>query len=181
MKEDVKDDDQLEAVKVMNNFGFVDDACPFSAHIRKTNLRVRLDGGSNDPDNRAVRTRIIRNGIPYGPDYKGHENDGSTRGLLFACYQAHIEDGFHHMQAAWSNKPEFPQHASSPPGFDPIIGQVDKKPDGSNGRLKTFVTDKSNKPASNRELDFQQLVTLKGGGYFFVPPISALKGALAGP
>ena len=151
----------------MNNFGYsTESPCPVSAHIRKTNIREILD--SNDSDRRAQFTKMIRNGIPYGLDYKGHENDGSTRGLLFACYQGHIEDSFQNMQAAWSNEPTF---RNAELGHDPIIGQVMDTPDGKPGMLTTsfFSDDKS-----FQTVNFEPLVTLKGGEYFFVPPISAL-------
>ena len=42
--------------------------------------------------------------------------------------------------------------------------------------LQTFFTDKSN---GIQSVEFQQLVTLKGGEYFFVPSISALSDDLA--
>lgn len=166
--EDSKDPD---TAKLINNFTFTDEACPVSAHIRKTNLREVLT--SNDTDPRALRTRIIRHGIPYGSDYKENETDESKRGLLFACYQGHIEDGFRNLQANWSNNPDF---RTSGAGHDPIIGQIDQTTKGVNGNLTTFFTDKSN---GIQSVEFQQLVTLKGGEYFFVPSISALSNDLA--
>lgn len=166
-----EDSKNPDAAKLINNFTYADEICPVSAHIRKTNLREPSDDNNSDP--RLPRTRIIRNGIPYGSDYKGHETDGSTRGLLFACYQGHIEDGFQHMQGGWSNNPKFP---TGDTGLDPIIGQVDQTSKGVNGKLTTFFTDKLN---GKQSVEFQQLVTLKGGEYFFVPSISALRDDLA--
>ncbi|ERF69422.1 hypothetical protein EPUS_05967 [Endocarpon pusillum Z07020] len=164
---ETKDTADPGKAKVMNNFVYgAESPCPVSAHIRKTNIREKLDG--NEPDQRCRRTRMIRNGIPYGLDYKGHENDGSTRGLLFACYQGHIEDSFQHMQASWSNEPTF---RNADFGHDPIIGQVPDSSEGKPGKLKTSFlgSDKS-----LQTVEFAPLVTLKGGEYFFVPPISAL-------
>jgi hypothetical protein len=77
------------------------------------------------------------------------------------------------MQGNWSNDPKFPK---GDPGHDPIIGQVDQTTKGVNGNLQTFFTDKSN---GIQSVEFQQLVTLKGGEYFFVPSISALSDDLA--
>ena len=146
--------------KLINDFVYANQICPISAHIRKTNIREIV--GNNDPDPRAKRTRIIRSGITYGPDYKGHEKE--KRGLLFACYQGAIEDGFENMQSSWSNKITF---RSGTPGHDPIIGQ------DPSGNLKTEITDTNGNPAGN--VAFQQLVTLKGGEYFFAPSIKALR------
>lgn len=167
-KEDSK---HPETAKGLNNFGYAGDVCPVAAHIRKTNLRLPLD--ANDRDPRALRTKIIRNGIPYGSDSKEDETDRSTRGLLFACYQGHIEDGFQNMQGKWSNDRNFRERDA---GLDPIIGQVPQSTNGVNGEVETFITDKSN---GKQSVKFQQLVTLRGGEYFFVPSISALGEALA--
>ena len=113
-----KEDSKVaDAAKLINNFAYADEVCPISAHIRKTNIR------DASPD-LCSRTRIIRNGIPYGPDCKGHEDDASTPGILFACYQGHVEDGFQNMQANWSNNPNFPKMDA---GLDPINGQVKVK------------------------------------------------------
>jgi len=164
----------------MNNFSYppADNTaqlpvCPFSAHIRKTNPRT--NSSPNGADERLPFTKIIRNGIPYGPDYKKGEADGLERGLLFACYQAHIEDGFQHMQTAWSNTVTFGVPGT---GLDPIIGQAKQLPDGGKAEMKATITD--GKAQNKVEVTIKtQLVTLKGGEYFFVPSIKALKGALS--
>lgn len=150
----------------INDFVYDNQICPISAHIRKTNIREIL--GNNDRDPRAKRTRIIRKGITYGPDYKEHETDGSTRGLLFVCYQGAIEDGFENMQSSWSNNITF---RSGTPGHDPIIGQT------PSGILTTEITDTNGEIAGN--VEFPQLVTLKGGGYFFAPSMQALRESLS--
>jgi hypothetical protein len=77
------------------------------------------------------------------------------------------------MQSDWSNNPKFPTPDT---GLDPIIGQVDQTSKGVNGELTTLFTDKLN---GKQSVEFQQLVTLKGGEYFFVPSISALSDDLA--
>lgn len=56
--------------------------CPFSAHIRVVNPRnQRLD-----PIVEGV-PRIIRRGMPYGPQLQGREDDGADRGIfgIFLC------------------------------------------------------------------------------------------------
>ena len=49
-----------------NNFDFTEqdafNRCPFSSHIRKTNPRIDVGNGP--------RNRIMRAGIPYGPEGK---------------------------------------------------------------------------------------------------------------
>ncbi|KAK4182345.1 Dyp-type peroxidase [Podospora australis] len=160
-------------VKKMNSFLYekVDDSsaphgCPLAAHIRKTNPRRADEKDSNSGDPGLLFTKIIRGGIPYGPDYTPGEPAGTERGLLFACYQGNIEDGFRHMQMIWCNNDSFPKGGS---GFDPIVGQA-KRPED----LKTLITaDGTEQVPIN-----PPLVTFRGGEYFFVPSIPALKGAL---
>lgn len=75
--------------------------CPFAAHVRKTNPRADLDafGGAE------IR-RILRRGITFGPEVtnqekkqkKSSDNEKLERGLLFACYQSNISNGFEFIQ-----------------------------------------------------------------------------------
>ncbi|KAK3345917.1 hypothetical protein B0T25DRAFT_505989 [Lasiosphaeria hispida] len=161
-----------EEVKEMNNFGYEKTdgrACPFTAHIRKTNPRRLDEWNSNSPDQGLKFSKIIRGGIPYGPDYAVGEAPGLKRGLLFACYQGCIEDGFQHMQRDWCNTSSFPETGSGiDPGIDPIVGQVVDPT-----AMKTLIAE-----GTQPLLIKPQLVTFRGGEYFFVPSIKALKGAL---
>jgi deferrochelatase/peroxidase EfeB len=85
-------DDNTELHK-SNNFDYepreAHDKCPFAAHTRKMRPRADL---AND---HAV---IIRRGIPYGPEVSAKEKTLKTsvsdRGLLFACYQSDLRNGF---------------------------------------------------------------------------------------
>lgn len=65
--------------------------CPFAAHTRKTNPRADLDrfGGT-------VARRILRRGIQFGPEVQ--EDPNADRGLLFACYQSVVANGFQFVQ-----------------------------------------------------------------------------------
>jgi deferrochelatase/peroxidase EfeB len=84
-----------------NNFDFStdhsQDRCPFAAHIRKTDPRsdLALLGGTT------IR-RIWRQGIPFGPEVTDEERQQAKtvhpRGLLFACYQSSIDNGFSFVQ-----------------------------------------------------------------------------------
>jgi deferrochelatase/peroxidase EfeB len=75
--------------------------CPFAAHVRKTNPRSDLDafGGTE------IR-RILRRGIAFGPEVTDEEKRAKKssdqkrleRGLLFACYQSNLGNGFQFMQ-----------------------------------------------------------------------------------
>jgi len=163
--------------KLLNDFTYNGDICPAAAHIRKTNPRI-INPDPNQSE-RFRRAAIIRNGIPYGSEYTGNSEDTSARGLLFACYQGHIEDGFEQLQLNWCNSEIFPRTGT---GLDPIIGQVEQSSKGVNGILNTTVTTLTTEGEASKEttkdVSFQQLVTFRGGEYFFVPSISALQNTL---
>jgi len=151
----------------VNDFDYSDDPaqikCPFTAHLRKTNPRAGFPGLA------IVRTRrIIRQGIPYGPEVDTNEQRSSTtlhdRGLLFACYQSNLSLGFHFIQRAWSNNPGFPNAGN---GFDAIIGQEINDPRSITGTDPEHVTTSLALPKA--------FVVPLGGEYFLSPSISALK------
>jgi deferrochelatase/peroxidase EfeB len=76
-----------------------EERCPFAAHTRKTNPRSDLDpfGGTE------IR-RIIRRGIPFGPEVSREEaalnKTFHHRGLLFVAYQSNIGNGFRFIQTS---------------------------------------------------------------------------------
>ena len=166
-----------------NDFGYAADplqrACPYAAHIRKVNPR------DDDPKARAAALthRIIRAGIPFGPEVMpGETKTMHTRGLMFVCYQASIERQFEFIQREYANNPGFIRGKTRPdsrepvtPGFDPIIGQAPG--DG----VRRMDEPAPNYPAGNRRSSLEmseQFVKLTAAGYFFMPSLSALRTAL---
>jgi Dyp-type peroxidase family len=156
--------------------------CPFAAHIRKTNPRADLDafGGTE-------AHRVLRRGIQFGPEVtpeeaaakKSSTDPALERGLLFACYQSNIVNGFQFLQKAWANNAKFPpgKDKLTPPvpvpGMDPIIGQLPRNPT-TPLPIRELVG--SNPAAQTKELTLhQEWVISKGGEYFFSPSISALR------
>jgi Dyp-type peroxidase family len=151
----------------VNNFDFEpQDAdghlVPRAAHIRKAYPRNEMPPGQEESDSH----RILRRGIPYGPDFQPQEipYPGSggpppeqDRGLLFACYQASIERGFEFIQSQWANQPDFPQAGD---GRDPITSQD--------------VPDPSFSLPPDHHLTTQRWVITTGGEYFFSPSKGAL-------
>jgi Dyp-type peroxidase family len=178
-----------------NNFDFADDTqerrCPFSAHIRKANPRADLAAFPGAVDSR----RMIRQGIPYGPEVSDAEaaaqKTQSDRGLLFVSYQASILSQFEFVQGSWINDPTFvsPGAVNMPPGtnpgvtvgVDPIMGQP------ANGTARTPQGVLTGYPAvplapsaAGNELPMTDLfIKPTGGGYFFMPSISALRDTLS--
>jgi Dyp-type peroxidase family len=164
-----------------NDFEFGDDRfqrkCPYAAHIRKAYPRDDVNVAE------AQRHRIIRAGIPFGPEVApGETTTKHSRGLMFVCYQTSIERQFEYIQKSYANNPDFVTGKERPggggvvaPGFDPIIGQA--AGDGARQMDEPFP----NYPAGNRRTTLtipEQFVKLTAAAYFFMPSITALRTVL---
>ena len=166
-----------------NDFDYGDDPyqrrCPYAAHIRKAYPRDDAPGGEAE----AQRHRILRAGIPFGPEVASGETTTShSRGLMFVCYQTSIKRQFEYIQRRHANDPDFVSGKVRPssgapvtPGFDPIIGQA--AGEGAREMDEPYP----NYPAGNRRTRLEipeQFVVLTAAGYFFMPSISALRTVL---
>jgi Dyp-type peroxidase family len=164
-----------------NDFAFGDDRfqrkCPYAAHIRKVYPRDDVALAE------AQRHRIIRAGIPFGPEVApGETTTKHSRGLMFVCYQTSIERQFEYIQKNYANNPDFVSGKERPggagvvtPGLDPIIGQAEGN--GAREMDEPFP----NYPAGSRRSTLtipEQFVKLTAAAYFFMPSISALRTVL---
>ncbi|KAF9524199.1 peroxidase TAP [Crepidotus variabilis] len=142
--------------------------CPFAAHVRKTNPRDDLE-----PDFSIDDRRILRRGVQFGPEVtRAEHNSGKTihdRGLLFTCYQSHIENGFQFLQQSWANTANFPPFTGigNATGLDPLIGQGDRAMSGLDPLSPQNV------------LPIDTFIIPRGGEYFFSPSLKALKENIA--
>ncbi|MFV0461099.1 MAG: Dyp-type peroxidase [Actinomycetales bacterium] len=146
-------------------FDFADDPgtfCPVGSHVRRANPR----GSLNFEGRLEQRHRIMRRGIPYGsPAQDGSgRGDQDRPGLLFACYQASIESQFEFVQTQWLMDGNVFALGTSrdpvlSPGTSPMhvqLPSVDAEP-------------------TQGWLDAGACVTSRGGEYFLVPGIAALR------
>ena len=140
-------------------------ACPLAGHIRKVNTR---DSASDTGAALStVSRRILRVGLPYGPPIKdNYTDDGASRGLLFLSIQASIENQFEFLQARWMNDPLRPK---APSGHDMIVGQNTP----ANGLRSCVIFPPASLEATTLSSG-QQWVQPRGGGYFFLPSLTAL-------
>lgn len=85
------------------------------------------------------------------------------RGLVFICLNANIERQFEFVQHSWINNVKF---AGLYDESDPLIGAASEESRG-------FTI--QDQPFRRRICGFQQFVTTRGGSYFFMPSLSALR------
>lgn len=150
-----------------NDFNYAKDphgsACPFHAHIRRTNPRDLA--GTAFSKNRMPR--ILRRGMSYGAPVHADAPDDEDRGLVFMAYNAHLAEQFEVVQRWISGGNASGGYSGQP---DPLLGVVD----GSAGP-RLFPFEHNGKPYEV-DLGPEPFVTLQWGAYFFVPSIAALKG-----
>lgn len=144
------------AVKPDNDFLFGTEdpqglRCPYGSHVRRANPRDSLDPGSMEQVEIANRHRILRIGRGFAAQ------KGRSSGLMFMCLNADIERQFEFIQQTWMGSVKF--HGLDAE-TDPIAvtGQA-----GTNG----FTIPVRTGPVGLAPMP--NFVTLRGGGYFFVP------------
>ena len=137
--------------------------CPIGAHIRRTYPRDSLGGDAQESLKNVNRHRILRRGVLYGePLPEGiFEDDGKPRGILFFCINADIDRQFEFVQQTWLNNPKFNGLYNDK---DPLLGDND-----GSGQMTI-----QRQPVRQRLTNLPRFVSVKGGGYFFLPSISAL-------
>jgi deferrochelatase/peroxidase EfeB len=125
--------------------------CPYGAHVRRANPRDSQDPGSADQIAISNRHRILRVGRRYAPV------EGQDPGLLFMCLNSDIERQFEFLQQSWLRSPSF--HGLSCEK-DPLLGDAEK------GMCGYTVPSRDGPVVLN---PVPQFVTMRGGGYFFMP------------
>jgi deferrochelatase/peroxidase EfeB len=125
--------------------------CPFGAHIRRMNPRDSKLPGAEEELAIINRHRMLRVGRRYEP-----ATESSKPGMLFMCLNADIERQFEFVQQNWALSPSF--HGLDAE-VDPILGH------GGASRVLTVPTEHG----PLRLKDVRDFVTVRGGGYFFLP------------
>lgn len=151
--------------------------CPFGSHIRRCNPRDSMPDNYPKSSLRiSNRHRILRRGRTYGPPlHPSYEpqflantpDDGKDRGLQFICFNANISRQFEFIQHTWCHNTKFFGLYNEP---DPIIGVKDIR-DKNPGREFTIQAS----PVRRKFRNLEQMVSVIGGAYFFMPGLTALK------
>lgn len=161
-----KDDPELSRA---NHFGYdaTDKhgfACPIGSHIRRANPRDSLGPDPATALISANRHRLLRRGRSYGHrPADPRVDDGVDRGLHFICLNSDLERQFEFVQQTWINNPVFGGLNGE---VDPLIGNLNK-----GDAIMTIQAD----PLRRRVHNMRSFVRIKGGAYFFLPSISALR------
>lgn len=150
--------------------------CPMTSHLRRANPRDSLDPhfGSADPksgDGSALvnRRRILRRGLPYGRYDRNQPSDAGEHGIIFLAICADLFRQFEFVQQQWM---QYGLDFDAGSDTCPIIGNhippddarqvivADPKAPGA----RPFIT-----------TPIPQLVEPRGGDYFFIPSMTALR------
>jgi Dyp-type peroxidase family len=128
--------------------------CPLGAHIRRMNPR--------DTATNMQRRRMIRRGETYGPPLpEGEPDDGVERGIAAFVGCASLARQFEFAMNAWENDFDFNELGNE---RDPIFGTQDR------------TYDMTTPPPIGRKITgLPSFTTVRGGAYFFLPGIRALR------
>ncbi|AFY33728.1 dyp-type peroxidase [Calothrix sp. PCC 7507] len=130
-------------------------AVPLGSHIRRLNPR---DTGAN-----MNRRRMIRRGATYGPPLpEDAPEDGIERGIAAFVICASLIRQFEFAQNVWVNDKNFHELGNE---RDPIIGTQD-------GTLDFKIP---KRPIRKTITGIPAFTTVRGGAYFFLPGLKALR------
>ena len=150
-----------------NDFGYRRDdphgfRCPLGSHVRRANPRdslATLGIDSNRAQQMANRHRLLRRGRPY------KHSETKEEGIFFLALNANFERQFEFVQRSWIVNAEF--HGMRAEG-DPLLGAA-----SAGGTARTLTIQKPWRNECSPGLS--DFVTVKGGGYFFMPGMRALR------
>ncbi|MEL6143308.1 MAG: Dyp-type peroxidase, partial [Bacteroidota bacterium] len=159
-----------------NNFNYAGDLdgsrCPIGAHIRRTNPRDALEGTFADSIKTSNRHRLLRRGRPYGKPLSSKfdideilaaKDNHEEVGLHFICLNADLGRQFEFVQNTWVNNTKFAGLYSD---SDPLIGN-------QHSDHNTFTIQRA--PIRERITEMKSFVNVRGGAYFFLPGLRALR------
>ena len=165
--------------KYADDFGGI--KCPYASHLRRGNARDMLDpqvalgpdasgkvpqAGNGSALNK--RRRILRRGLPYGSAKKGAKKSDDDQGIIFMAVCASLFRQFEFLQQQWM---QYGLDFQAGNDTCPVIGHRDENfptkfviPSDPQGDKPPFICS-----------DIPPLVTTKGGEYFFIPGMTALR------
>ncbi len=159
--------------KMLTDFRYQDDAegvkCPVSAHVRRTNPRDALAPTFGTPgavpDSALTnRRRIMRRGLPYGDP--AAKDDATEHGVIFIAICSSLFRQFEFVQQQWV---QYGASFNVGNDTDPLVGM--RRP----GAKFVIPADPAKGEAPFICANLPQFVETRGGEYFFVPSLTALR------
>ncbi len=148
--------------------------CPLGSHLRRVNPRDMLDPTAKPDDPKSGggsvlnnRRRILRRGLPYGSD-KLNKNlpDNEDNGIIFLAVCASLFRQFEFIQQQWV---QYGLDFDSGNDTCPMIGNHHK------GEKFVIPADPKGDEMPFICTDLPQFVETRGGDYFFIPSMTALR------
>ena len=157
-----KDDPELAADPQRTNdfdYGKMDPygyGCPVGSHMRRMNPRdtaESIEPSQDDSSRRNLRSRAAAEGVP---------DDGVERGIAAFVGCASLIRQFEFAMNVWTNDPNFKNLGNE---RDPFVGTQDG----------TFDYTIPKRPIKKKIKGLPAFTTIRGGAYFFLPGIRALR------
>jgi deferrochelatase/peroxidase EfeB len=145
--------------------------CPITSHMRRVNTRDGMAPIGHEGSVLNNRRRILRRGLPYGNSAPG-VSDSDEHGTLMLVVCSSLFRQFEFVQQQWIN---YGLDARAGNDTCPLAGN--HSPGGPAGPKAKFVIPsdpKSGRPPFIVE-GIPQFVETRGGEYFFVPSMTALR------
>jgi Dyp-type peroxidase family len=134
--------------------------CPITSHMRRVNPRDSFDRTSSVLIN---RRRILRRGIPYG---QTTGSDSDEHGIIFLALCASLSRQFEFIQQQWIN---YGLDANAGNDTCPLVGN-------RTGDAKfVLAVDPESGRAPFIWSGIPKFVEMRGGEYFFLPSLTALR------
>ncbi|MGH8522052.1 MAG: Dyp-type peroxidase [Gammaproteobacteria bacterium] len=178
--------------KLLCDFTYDDDMsgakCPFSAHVRRINPRASLEftrdeqnpnnirgafeikkNAFDTPGALSNRRRLLRRGLPYG-DVKDRSRDDGNHGIVIMLLNADINRQFEFVQQQWVN---YGNDFKAANDKEIILGS--HSADERFPSKAVIQVDPNSDEAPYILSKIPRLVETRGGEYFFIPSMTALR------
>lgn len=187
LKEAENKDDKKAIDDLLSNFTYDNDMsggkCPFSAHIRRINPRASLEMIEGDkpgslktnpnafdtPGALSNRRRLLRRGLPYG-EVKDRSKDDGNHGIIIMMVNADINRQFEFVQQQWIN---YGNDFRAGNDKEIILGNHSANDKFSSKAVLQVNPDSDETPYILSKIP--RFVETRGGDYFFIPSMTALR------
>ena len=144
--------------------------CPLTSHMRRINTRDMLAPRAPDGSVLNNRRRILRRGLPYGDSSPG-VSDEAEHGIIMLVVCANLFRQYEFVQQQWIN---YGLDSNAGNDTDPLVGNHATGDHGPKAKFVIASDPKTGRPPFIVE-GIPQFVETRGGEYFFVPSMTALR------